>query len=76
MSRSPDFQTPPPVAPDELLDPNLTPLPTRPGIKYVARALAATYDIELGTSDKRWLQANIIIAQQVLIKDSCAAELI
>ena len=42
ISRSPDFQTPPPVA-DELSDPNLTPLPTHPGIKYVARALAATF---------------------------------
>ena len=38
MSRFPDFQAPP--APDELSDPNLTPLPTHPGIKYVARALA------------------------------------
>ena len=36
-------QTPPP-APDELSDPNLNPLPTHPGIKYVARALAATKD--------------------------------
>ena len=37
-------QTPPPAppAPDELSDPNLTPLPTHPGIKYVARTLAAT----------------------------------
>ena len=35
----PDFQTPPP--PKKLSDPNLTPLPTHPGIKYVARALAA-----------------------------------
>ena len=42
ISRSPDFQTPPAAAPDELSDPNLTPLPTHPGIKYVARALAAT----------------------------------
>ena len=45
ISRSPDFQTPPAPAlpdPDELSDPNLTPLPTHPGIKYVARALAAT----------------------------------
>ena len=42
ISRSPDLQTPAP-APDELSDPNLTPLPTHPGIKYVARALAATY---------------------------------
>ena len=32
-----DFQTPP----KKLSDPNLTPLPTHPGIKYVARALAA-----------------------------------
>ena len=31
-------QTPPP---DEFSDPNLTPLPTHPGIKYVARTLAA-----------------------------------
>ena len=35
----PDFQVP---VPDELSDPNLTPLPTHPGIKYVARSLAAT----------------------------------
>ena len=42
ISRSPDFQTPPPPTPtDEPSDPNLTPLPTHPGIKYVARALAA-----------------------------------
>ena len=40
ISRFPDFQTPPAPAPDELSDPNLTPLPTHPGIKYVARALA------------------------------------
>ena len=40
ISRFPDFQTPPP---DEFSDPNLTPLPTHPGIKYVARALAATF---------------------------------
>ena len=45
----PDFQTPPApapaaprAAPDEFSDPNLTPLPTHPGIKYVARTLAAT----------------------------------
>ena len=36
ISRFPDFQTPPPA--DELSDPNLTPLPTHPGIKYVARS--------------------------------------
>ena len=41
ISRFPDFQTPAP-APDEFSDPNLTPLPMHPGIKYVARALAAT----------------------------------
>ena len=35
ISRSPDFQTPPP---DELSDPNLTPLPMHPGIKCVARS--------------------------------------
>ena len=40
-------QAPPPPAPapapapDEFSDPNLTPLPTHPGIKYVARTLAA-----------------------------------
>ena len=39
-SRFPDFQTPP-APPDQPSDPNLTPLPTHPGIKYVARALAA-----------------------------------
>ena len=39
--RFPDFQTPP--VPDELSDPNLTPLPTHPGIKYVKGALAAIF---------------------------------
>ena len=43
ISRFPDFQTPPPAPPDELSDPNLTPLPSHLGIKYVASALAATY---------------------------------
>ena len=38
ISRFPDFQTPPA---DEPSDPNLTPLPTHPGMKYVARSLAA-----------------------------------
>ena len=33
----------PAPAPDELSDPNLTPLPTHPGIKYIARALAAIF---------------------------------
>ena len=37
IPRFPDFQTPPAPA-DELSDPNLTPLPTHPGIKYVARS--------------------------------------
>ena len=32
---------PPAPAPDEFSDPNLTPLPTHPGMKYVARTLAA-----------------------------------
>ena len=42
ISKFKDFQTPPAApAPDELSDPNLNPLPTHPGIKYVARALAA-----------------------------------
>ena len=40
--RFPNFQTPPPPAPEEFSDPKLTPLPTHPGVKYVARALAAT----------------------------------
>ena len=42
---TPNFQTPPPPPPptDEPSDPNLTPLPTHPGIKYVARALAAIF---------------------------------
>ena len=47
ISRIPDFQTTPPAPapapPDEFSDPNLTPLPTHPGIKYVARALAAIF---------------------------------
>ena len=34
---------PPESPPDELSDPNLIPLSTHPGIKYVARVLAATY---------------------------------
>ena len=47
ISKFPDFQVPrfPDAAgaagPGELSDPNLTPLPTHPGIKYVAKALAA-----------------------------------
>ena len=39
ISRFPDFQTPPAAPPpDEFSDPNLTPLPAHPGIKYVARS--------------------------------------
>ena len=39
ISRFPDFQTPPaPLPPDELSDPNLTPLPTHTGIICVARS--------------------------------------
>ena len=34
---------PPPAPPDEFSDPNLTPLLTHPGMKYVARTLAAIY---------------------------------
>ena len=34
------FKTQPP---DELSDPNLTPLPTHPGTKYFARTLAAMF---------------------------------
>ena len=34
---------PPAPPPDEFSDPNLTPLPTHPGMKYVARTLAAIY---------------------------------
>ena len=46
----PDSQTPPdlvpaPPDPDELSDPTLTPLPTHPGIKYVAMALAAIWSM-------------------------------
>ena len=42
ISRILDFETLPAAPPpDELSDPNLTPLPTHPRIKYAARALAA-----------------------------------
>ena len=44
ISKFPDFQTPPAPPPDKLLDPNLSPLPTHPGVKYVAKALAATME--------------------------------
>ena len=43
ISRFPDFQTPPTAA-GELSDPNLTPLPMHPGIKYV---LVATSSISV-----------------------------
>ena len=39
VPRFPNFQTPlAAAAPDELSDPNLTPLPTHPGIKHIARS--------------------------------------
>ena len=60
MSRCPDFQTP--LAgplPDELSDPNLTPLPTHPGIKYVARALAVTCILALSCFACGALQENM-----------------
>ena len=41
-AQAPPAPAPAPAPPDEFSDPNLTPLPTRPGIKYVARTLAAT----------------------------------
>ena len=41
VSRFPGFQTLPEPPADKLSDPNVTPLPTHPEIKYVARALAA-----------------------------------
>ena len=41
-AQAPPPAAPAPPAPDEFSDPNLTPLPTHPGIKYVARTLAAT----------------------------------
>ena len=57
--RFPDFQTPPTAAvADKLSDANLTPLPTHPGTKYVARALAATMlNAQNGAGDailKQW----------------------
>ena len=42
ISRFPDFQAPGPAPPpDEFSDPNLTPLPTHPGITYVASDVCA-----------------------------------
>ena len=41
-AQAPPPAAPAPPAPDEFSDPNLTPLPTHPGMKYVARTLAAT----------------------------------
>ena len=55
ISRFPDFQTPPP---NKLSDPNLTPLPTHPGIKYVARALAATNGLSASDPTSSMPRAN------------------
>ena len=44
ISKFPDFQTPPAPA-NELSHPNLTPLPTHPGIKCVARSLCCDQDV-------------------------------
>ena len=55
----------PAPAPDEFSDPNLTPLPTHPGMKYVARTLAATLPQNLccnrhcGKRRRRWRTAVI-----------------
>ena len=66
VPRVPEFQTPPPAPPpplappDELSDLNLTPLPTHPGIKYVARALAAMFSIlsfSFGMANGKYCQA-------------------
>ena len=51
FSRSPDLQISEFPGPQiskfqDFQDPNLTPLPTHPGIKYVARALAAIWFAE------------------------------
>ena len=47
ISRLPDFQTAPAaLAPDEFSDPNLTPLPTHPGIKYVARSPCCNQELD------------------------------
>ena len=56
-------QAPPAPAPDEFSDPNLTPLPTHPGIKYVARTLAATF-LHLQPLLQRHL---LVVAPRVLV---------
>ena len=60
----PHFQTQPPLAPDELSDPNLIPLPTHPGIKYVARALAAMCEIP---SLLQWQLRSILVLDAVAL---------
>ena len=58
ISRFPDFQTPPTAAvAEEFSDPNLTPLPTHPGTKYVARALAAINSTTITTTNSTSLDA-------------------
>ena len=62
ISRFPDFQTPPapaPLGPDELSEPNLTPLLTHPGIKYVARALAATFHAATAANKAGYIVINV-----------------
>ena len=61
ISRPPDSQTlPVPPAPDELSDPNLTPLPTHPGTKYVARTLAATiYTTKVDRDLTIWVKSGL-----------------
>ena len=55
IPRFADFQTPPEAlsAPDKLSDPNLTPLPMDPGIKYV-RANSPCCDVHLGSQQALW----------------------
>merc|ERR1711965_636006 len=48
--RFPDFQTPPPPAPDEFSDPNLTPLPMHPGTKTFPPKING-----LGLARQAWL---------------------
>ena len=55
-------QTPPaPAPPDELSDPNLTPLPTHPGIKYIARS--ACYKSAHPTSNDILRKSKILSVQ-------------
>ena len=46
------FQAPAAPTPDELSDPNLTPLPTHPGIKYVARSPCCDNRIQTNITSK------------------------